>query len=319
MPGDVPVTQPSPAGIIGYGSMMGYDEIIGLILAVPGGPPPYPLQQVYPVVDEVGVHSSLAPDPDNVVEDEDDDVDSLDVVWENCEVCPYWYFTADHEAHLGLDPGDIYQVTLWGPVRVIDEFIHLGISEETDIDAFEFVWLEDPMNPPARCLALLYSVDEDDPSTMWDESGGLDPTMIFGSFMAGTSFPVTDPVTDPLGDDVDALTSWYRPFEPPAGACCLPDCNCAVLSLADCINAGGVWAGPGTDCSDNDGDGIADLCFTCVGDLNCDGIVDLNDLARLLSSYGQTSGMGWRDGDFDGDGDVDLNDLAALLARYGGC
>jgi serine protease len=314
--GDVPVSAPSPAGVTSYGSAVGQDEIIGLILTVPGGPPPYPLQQIYPVMDEVGLHPSLAPDPDNVIEDEDDDVDSLDIV-ADCEECVHWYFTADHEAHLGLDPGDIYQVTPWGPFRLIDDVIHLGIPDETDVDAFEFVWLENPMDPSTRCLALLYSVDDDDPVTPWDESGGLDPTMIFGSYLAGFSFPVTDP----LGDDVDALTSWYRPFEPQpqTGACCLADCNCAVLTQTDCANAGGVWAGPGTDCSDNDGDGIADMCFTCVGDLNCDGNVDLNDLAQLLSNYGQTSGVGWREGDFDGDGDVDLSDLALLLARYGGC
>jgi hypothetical protein len=47
---------------------------------------------------------------------------------------------------------------------------------------------------------------------------------------------------------------------------------------------------------------------------------DLTNLAGLLASYGQTSGMGFGDGDFDLDGDVDLPDLAELLAVYGmGC
>ena len=53
------------------------------------------------------------------------------------------------------------------------------------------------------------------------------------------------------------------------------------------------------------------------GDLNGDGSVDLADLAALLGSYGETSGMSYEDGDLDGDGDVDLADLAALLGVYG--
>ena len=52
------------------------------------------------------------------------------------------------------------------------------------------------------------------------------------------------------------------------------------------------------------------------GDLDCDGDVDLGDLAALLSNYGM-SGAGYEDGDLDGDGDVDLSDLAGLLSNYG--
>jgi serine protease len=312
---DVPVTAPSPAGVSSYGQTPNRDEIVGVTLLVPGGPPPFPIANIYPIADEVTVHPSLAPNPD-AIEDEDDDVDSLDIVFSE-EECPFWYFSADHEAHLGLDPGGIYQVTPWGPVQVIDE-IHLGIPEDTDVDAFEFSFVTSPMDPGMPSLALLYSVDEDDPLTPGvDESGGLIPSVIYVSYLTGFSLPLTDP----LPDDVDALTTWIAPIEepPPMGACCLPGCGCAVMTQVDCMNNGGVWAGPGTDCSDGDGDGIADACFTCVGDLDCDNSVDLSDLAQLLSNYGQTSGMGWTDGDMDGDGDVDLSDLAALLGRYGGC
>jgi hypothetical protein len=45
--------------------------------------------------------------------------------------------------------------------------------------------------------------------------------------------------------------------------------------------------------------------------------VDIDDLAELLSHYGETSGMTYYDGDLDGDRDVDLADLAALLGVYG--
>lgn len=61
------------------------------------------------------------------------------------------------------------------------------------------------------------------------------------------------------------------------------------------------------------------VAATCLGDLTCDGIVDLTDLALLLSNYGRdpippVQGSG---GDIDGDGDVDLSDLATLLSAYG--
>ena len=55
----------------------------------------------------------------------------------------------------------------------------------------------------------------------------------------------------------------------------------------------------------------------CMGDLDGDGQVGLSDLAQLLGSYGETSGMTYEDGDLDGDGDVDLTDLAELLGVYG--
>lgn len=53
----------------------------------------------------------------------------------------------------------------------------------------------------------------------------------------------------------------------------------------------------------------------CPGDLNGDGLRDLNDLATLLSHFGLTGGPA--DGDINGDGLVDLSDLSALLAAFG--
>ena len=55
----------------------------------------------------------------------------------------------------------------------------------------------------------------------------------------------------------------------------------------------------------------------CFGDLDDDNDIDLADLAELLGSYGETSGMSYYDGDLDDDGDVDLADLAELLGAYG--
>ena len=208
---DVPVTAPSPAGFV-YGTTAGQDEIVGVNLAVAAAPP-FPVQAVYPIADEVTVHPSMVPNPD-FTEQDDDDVDSLDIVPSEADVCPYWYFSPDHEAHWGLDPGGIYLATVMvPPAQVIDEAFHLGLPEDTDIDAFEFTWIEDPDGAGGFYLGLLFSVDEDDPLTPLpvDESGGLDPTALYASIMTGSSWQFSDP----LGDDVDALTIWRESLMPP--------------------------------------------------------------------------------------------------------
>jgi hypothetical protein len=57
-------------------------------------------------------------------------------------------------------------------------------------------------------------------------------------------------------------------------------------------------------------------CGGCPGDLNDDHSVDLEDLAIMLSHFGE-SGASPDDGDIDLDSDVDLSDLATLLSKYG--
>lgn len=54
----------------------------------------------------------------------------------------------------------------------------------------------------------------------------------------------------------------------------------------------------------------------CVGDVDGDRDVDLQDLTFLLAHFGENEAA-LEDGDVDQDGDVDLQDLAILLARFG--
>lgn len=54
----------------------------------------------------------------------------------------------------------------------------------------------------------------------------------------------------------------------------------------------------------------------CSGDLNGDRVVNLADLAALLSNYGAVN-VSYNRGDLDGNGVVDLADLAVLLSSYG--
>ncbi len=58
------------------------------------------------------------------------------------------------------------------------------------------------------------------------------------------------------------------------------------------------------------------LQFTCNGDLNGDGEIDVSDLLLLLADWGCGGGCS---GDADGDGDTDTLDLLLLLGAWGSC
>ncbi|MCP4581509.1 MAG: hypothetical protein GY839_07800, partial [candidate division Zixibacteria bacterium] len=53
----------------------------------------------------------------------------------------------------------------------------------------------------------------------------------------------------------DACEGYY-----PTGACCFPDQSCMVTYQPACVIAGGTYMGDGTDCTDGDGNLIADIC-----------------------------------------------------------
>ncbi len=53
------------------------------------------------------------------------------------------------------------------------------------------------------------------------------------------------------------------------------------------------------------------------GDADLDGDVDIFDVAKVQTSYGQSSGMTWADGDFNADGIVNIFDVALLQPNYG--
>ncbi len=100
------------------------------------------------------------------------------------------------------------------------------------------------------------------------------------------------------------------------GACCFGDGSCLFLTESACDTAGGSWAGPDTDCADNDDDGFADACDPCRWDLDNDGDVGPADLATLLAAWGPNPGS---PADFNGNDDVGPEDLAKLLAQWGPC
>lgn len=65
--------------------------------------------------------------------------------------------------------------------------------------------------------------------------------------------------------------------------------------------------------ADTDGDGVPDECG-CIGDLDGDGIVDVNDILVLIGQFGELG-----NGDFDGDAFFDADDLLVMLGQWGAC
>ena len=165
-----------------------------------------------PAADEVALGMPANPLP----QEQDDDVDALDTRW-----LRYWFWTCDHEAHMGLDPGSIYLTdtqssgqTLYIPGTL------LGLPPGTDLDAFEFCVTDDAdlidhfSLTPGSYLAVIFSVDQDDPTTLLpiDESGGLNPKAIYISLLKPGISPY---IVSEHEDDVDAIALEEEEEEPP--------------------------------------------------------------------------------------------------------
>lgn len=318
-----PINSTSPIQGRTYGTSINRDEVIYLRLdngAInPALLPRAAAVFAVGIADEAAVHSYLGPNPD-FSESDDDDVDALDIN-DPTAGCDFWYFSCDHEATwfdpingVSLDPGDIYQLVNGLPVVAVDHAVHLGLPDGVDIDAFEFAQVHsDALG--GVFVALLFSVADDDPASNLDESGGLNPAMIYASFMDGFSFPYLDA---PLADDIDAISVWSEAIlpVPTSGACCLGQGGCLLtLSSSDCGALGGTFKGLGTDCADINGNGEADICECqgCLGDLNGDQLFDGRDAQGFVDCVlGMASGP-CGCADLDADGDLDLADVQLFV------
>ncbi|MCC7290723.1 MAG: hypothetical protein IT449_01525 [Phycisphaerales bacterium] len=201
--GSVPVNSTAGSGAT-YGRTLNRDEIIGVRVTCAGGP--CTTAYSFPIGHEEWVHQELRGDPD-VNEELDDDVDSLDYITKGAS---FLYFSADHEAHFGLEPGVIYlnaPAVVSAPVPMIRPSVHLGLPPNVDIDAFQFSW-------SGGVLVMLFSVDADDPLTSTvDESGGLRPNVVYGSALTG-SFATVYEDDAILVDNIDAIALGSEEYEP---------------------------------------------------------------------------------------------------------
>jgi|GEM_PF-2065507 len=211
-PPSVPVTSSSPVMNAIYSDAGKKDEVMEFDFD------PIPVSGSYfenDLYSEPDLHPFLFPSPAGN-NNPDDDADALDMipVSGNYTPCTQWYFSADHEAvynHpiLGppflLDPATIYQPSATGPEAVITA-LHTGLAPGTDMRDFEFAWVWDTLPASPRYgLAILFTVAPDDPLTADDETGGLDPQVIYYSFLNGSSQPFS---SNRLWDPIDGLTVW---------------------------------------------------------------------------------------------------------------
>jgi hypothetical protein len=125
--------------------------------------------------------------------------------------------------------------------------------------------------------------------------------------------------------------------QPAGGLCCTTDGDCfSPVTQQDCeLNWGGVWSQAGgceIDCNDNqrsdtceillgltaddNGNGIPDEC-ECVGDINGDFMVNIDDLLKVLNVWGCVRDC--PNEDLNGDDVVDVGDLLIILDSWGDC
>lgn len=202
--------------------------------AIPGVPKPNPWATEH--------NLGLSPDPFDVTmanpvidPSVDDDLDALDLhpdaepedgIPDHIYRERFW--SADHEANMNLDPGDVF-ITRNGIGQnltlAFDDGLHIGVPDgtgqdpslDTDIDAFELLSITDesyrqlfqtdPLDPTGQpltgnILVAIFSVDQDDTDTTGvNESGGLNPNIIYLTNLAGRYVALTNPYEC----DIDAL------------------------------------------------------------------------------------------------------------------
>ena len=90
------------------------------------------------------------------------------------------------------------------------------------------------------------------------------------------------------------------PPPPPTGACCVAGGICQQLTQEDCGLQGGTWhGGPCVPC----------LCATCVGDTNCDTIIDFDDINPFVAAISGGIPCNLDNCDMNCDGIIDFDDI----------
>jgi hypothetical protein len=118
----------------------------------------------------------------------------------------------------------------------------------------------------------------------------------------------------------------------PEGACCFANGFCTVLTQEDCEQvATNIWHGDGTDCTDADMNGTADICeeandcpwdVTSSGGGGPDGEVSVPDFFGLLQSWGpcvQPCPFDFTGPEGTPDSNIGTQDFFQLLQNWGPC
>lgn len=234
----------------------------------------------------------------------------------DCQVTDIDKLDPSMDAITFCDDGTLYGVDKSGWLYVIDP--NDASTECLDIDLpLSSVPYEIACEPGTGYLYYTYTIAEDLP-------------------------PPQVPVCYPHFGWIDVPAAQVHPIDPN-----LPEVPGAIAFLGPCLYGyGDSHCAPSPCCdtlhyvrdSDWEEKTNGSVCMTaatvwhyspdCIGDIwpwgddkaPCgNGVVDLDDLAVLLSNYGKTSCVFYCDGDVNCDGVINLEDLAALLGNWGPC
>ena len=115
-----------------------------------------------------------------------------------------------------------------------------------------------------------------------------------------------------------SATSCEWGCDAPRGSCCLDD-GCAEIHAELCLLAEGEYFGDGSSCAET-------LCGPgqLPGDLNCDGVVDFDDIDPFVAALGGQEAYeaaypncNWLNADANGDGVVTFDDIDPFVALLG--
>ncbi|HKQ50672.1 MAG TPA: hypothetical protein VJZ71_21555 [Phycisphaerae bacterium] len=106
----------------------------------------------------------------------------------------------------------------------------------------------------------------------------------------------------------------------PQGACCLTGGGCTVSDQTTCEGFGHEWMGSGTDCSDLNGNTIADACESCDppdGNMSGDAVTDGRDVGYFVAALlaMSTNEGDLCHGDFVVDGIILDDDIPGMVDR----
>ncbi len=112
---------------------------------------------------------------------------------------------------------------------------------------------------------------------------------------------------------LNAMTMIRTPELEQEGACCFGS-SCQIASVDFCAAWGGTFSGIGVPC-----EGFQCAPAICVGDVNCDGVVNFFDIDPFVAvlSGNPIPGCPPAAADTDGDGDVDFFDIDPFVERLG--
>jgi hypothetical protein len=186
----------------------------------------------------------------------------------------------------------LYVLSVTSP-RCVD----ITVTGATPSDEWIGVAVDNVCPPSATCLA--YATTSSTVATISNLT--LTPGLYY--LMIDSWAGLEDCITFTL-----SITDCQAPI---AGACCFGTYQgaCQMLTESDCTTQSGTFRGPGVAC-DPSGTSVCG----CVGDCNCDGAVNFDDINPFVETISTGTSCNLYNADCDGNGLVDFDDINPFVA-----